>query len=256
MDCSLPVSSVHGILQARILEWIAMPSSRGSSWRRDWTQVSCTAGRFFAVWATRKPISILKRSLKAASGLRKNTHKVMWLEKGLLFSHSVVSDSLWPHGLRHARLPRLSPSPEVCTNMIIESVTPSNHLILCRPLLLRLQSFPASGSFSMSQLFASDGQSTGASASASVLPMNIQGCLRKAGVSSHWRRSWCGLRIGGKDPWVPVPGTGSSMPGKQETMLWATSELVMGAGMQSRSTAVVSTRSSEHGGHIRRAMVR
>ena len=108
----------------------------------------------------------------------------------------------------------------------------------------------------MSQLFASDGQSTGASASASVLPMNIEGCLWKAGVNCHWRRYCCGLRIGGKDPWVPVPGTGSSMPGKQETMLWATSELVMGAGMQSRSTAVVSTRSSEHGGHIRRAMVR
>ena len=45
MDCSPPVSSVHGILQARILEWVAMPSSRGSSWSRS--QTSCTAGRFF-----------------------------------------------------------------------------------------------------------------------------------------------------------------------------------------------------------------
>ena len=71
----------------------------------------------------------------------------------------------------------------------------------------------------MSQLFASGGQSIGASASTSVLPMNIQGCLPKAGVSSHWRRYYCGLRIGGKDPWVPVPRTGSSMPGKLETML-------------------------------------
>ena len=52
MDCSLPGSSVHGILQARILEWIAMPFSRVFSWPRDQTQVYCTAGRFFAVRCT------------------------------------------------------------------------------------------------------------------------------------------------------------------------------------------------------------
>ena len=56
----------------------------------------------------------------------------------------------------------------------IESVMPSHHLILCRPLFLRLQSFPGSGSFPMSQLFASGGQSIGVSASTSVLPVNIQ----------------------------------------------------------------------------------
>ena len=55
----------------------------------------------------------------------------------------------------------------------IVSVMPSNHLILCRPLFFLLQSFPASGSFPMSQFFASGGQSIGASASASVLPENI-----------------------------------------------------------------------------------
>ena len=54
MDCSLPGSSVHGILQARILEWVAVPFSRGSSQTRDQTQVSCTAGRFFTIWATRE----------------------------------------------------------------------------------------------------------------------------------------------------------------------------------------------------------
>ena len=58
--------------------------------------------------------------------------------------------------------------------MSIESVMPSSHLILCRPLLLLPSIFPASGSFQMSQLFASGGQSIGVSASASVLPMNIQ----------------------------------------------------------------------------------
>ena len=54
MDYSPPGSSVHGILQARKLKWIAMPSSRGSSQPRDWTRVSCPARRFFNVWATRK----------------------------------------------------------------------------------------------------------------------------------------------------------------------------------------------------------
>ena len=58
--------------------------------------------------------------------------------------------------------------------MSIELVKPSNHLILCYPLLLPPSIFPASGSFPMSQLFVSDGQCTGVSASASVLPMNIQ----------------------------------------------------------------------------------
>ena len=56
MDCSPSGSSVHGILQARILELIAMSSSRGSSWPRDWTQVSYVEGRFFTIWATREDI--------------------------------------------------------------------------------------------------------------------------------------------------------------------------------------------------------
>ena len=90
------------------------------------------------------------------------------------FSCSVVSDSLPPHGLQHAGPPCPSPTPEVhpnscplgqwCHPTISSSVTSfSSHL----------QSFPASGSFPMSQLLASSGQSIGASASASVLPMNV-----------------------------------------------------------------------------------
>ena len=59
MDCSPPGSSVHGILQVRILEWIAIPLSMGSSWSRDWTQVSHIAGRFFTGWTPGKPLSIL-----------------------------------------------------------------------------------------------------------------------------------------------------------------------------------------------------
>ena len=56
MDCSPPGSSVHGILQARILEWVVIPFSRGSSQTRGWTQVFCIAGRFFTVWATKEAL--------------------------------------------------------------------------------------------------------------------------------------------------------------------------------------------------------
>ena len=54
MDCSLPSSSVHGLLQARLLEWVLIPFSRGSSWLRDWTWVFHIADRFFTIWATRE----------------------------------------------------------------------------------------------------------------------------------------------------------------------------------------------------------
>ena len=58
-NVSPPGSYVHEILQARILEWIAMPSSRGFSQPRDWTQVSHITGRFFTIWATREALCIL-----------------------------------------------------------------------------------------------------------------------------------------------------------------------------------------------------
>ena len=56
MDCNLPGSSVHGILQARLLEWVAIPFSRESSRLRDQTWVSCIAGRFFIIWATKEVV--------------------------------------------------------------------------------------------------------------------------------------------------------------------------------------------------------
>ena len=93
----------------------------------------------------------------------------------LFFSCSVVSDSLRPHGLQHARLPCPSPTPRACSNSCSSSrwchPTISSSAV---PFSSCLQSFPASGSFSMSWLFASGGQSIRASTSASVLPMNIQ----------------------------------------------------------------------------------
>ena len=93
----------------------------------------------------------------------------------LLFSHSVMSNSLQPHGLQHIKLPcsclsfgacsNPCPSSRWCHRTISSSVIPFSSV---------LQSFPASGSFLMSQFFALGGQSIGVSASASVLPMNIQ----------------------------------------------------------------------------------
>ena len=54
MDCSLSGSSIHGVFQARVLEWVAISFSRGSFWPRDQTQISLIAGRHFTVWATRE----------------------------------------------------------------------------------------------------------------------------------------------------------------------------------------------------------
>ena len=96
------------------------------------------------------------------------------------FSHSVVSDSLWPHGLQHARLPCPSPTLDACSNsyplsqwchpVISSSVIPfSSHL----------QSFPASGSFQMSPFFASGGQIIGVSASASSVSNEYSGLILK-----------------------------------------------------------------------------
>ena len=91
------------------------------------------------------------------------------------FSHSVVSDSLWPHKLQHTRPPCPSPIPRVHPN-------PSPSSRWCHPTILSSvvpfsscpQSYPASGSFPVSQFFTSGGQSIGVSASTSMLPMNTK----------------------------------------------------------------------------------
>ena len=79
--CYLMDYTVHGILQARILEWVAFPFSRGSSQPRNRTRVSGIAGRFFTNWGIREALG-----------------------SPLCVSCSVMSDSLWPHGLQPARL--------------------------------------------------------------------------------------------------------------------------------------------------------
>ena len=78
MDCSLPGFFVHGIFQARILKWVAFSFSRGSSWLRDWTQVSLIAGRRFTLWAT----------FSTFQWYKSNTHSVgnvLWI---LIFSQA------------------------------------------------------------------------------------------------------------------------------------------------------------------------
>ena len=98
----------------------------------------------------------------------------LWVSS-VQFSCSVVSDSLWPHKLQHARPPCPSPTPGVYLNSCPFSQwchpTISSSVI---PFSSCLQSLPASGSFQMSQLFASGSQSVGVSASTLVLPMNTQ----------------------------------------------------------------------------------
>ena len=99
----------------------------------------------------------------------------MWWHSSVQFSHSVVSDSLQPHGPQHARLPCPSPTPRVYPNSCPSSQwchpTTSSSVV---PFSSCPQSFPASGSFQMSQFFISSGQSIGVSASTSGPPMNTQ----------------------------------------------------------------------------------
>ena len=150
-DCSPPGSSIHGILQARILEWITVPSSRGSSQPRDWRHLSYVSCIGWHHLRTPGPSGSLQSSC------------------------SVVSDSLRPHESQHARPPCPSPTPrnhsdsrpssKWCHPAISASVIPFSS---CP------QSLPASESFPISQLFTWGGQSIGVSASASVLPMNTQ----------------------------------------------------------------------------------
>ena len=124
IDCSLPGFSVHGIFQARVLEWVVISFSRGSSRPRDRTRVSCIVDRCF--------------TLQFSS---------------VQFSCSVVSNSLWPHESQHARPPCPSPTPGVhsdsgpssqwCHPAISSSVVPFSS---CP------QSLPTSESFPMSQV--------------------------------------------------------------------------------------------------------
>ena len=185
MDCSLPGSS--GIFQARILEWAAISSSRGSSRPGDQTHISCipcTGRQILCHWANMEAYPIPEASgtfsaIKATPCLpphpllttvssQKTPSSAPWLPElfhisqpsvgSVQSSHSVVSNSLWPHGLQHARLPCPSPTPGAYSNSGLSSQwchpTISSTVI---PFSSCLQSSPASGSFPMSQFFTSGG---------------------------------------------------------------------------------------------------
>ena len=101
----------------------------------------------------------------------------LWASQVLLFSRPVVSDSLWTHGLQHTRLPCPSLLPRVCSNScpLLSWWCDPTISSFATSFSFCLRSFAASRSFPVSRLVASGGQSIGVSASASVLPMNIQG---------------------------------------------------------------------------------
>ena len=92
MDCSLPGSSVHGIFQARILEWVAISFSRGSSQPRDQSRVSCIADRRFTIWATREaPRKALRKY-----NYPENTVNIAQNSTRLSFFFSLAVFTVWP----------------------------------------------------------------------------------------------------------------------------------------------------------------
>ena len=108
MDCSLPGYSVHGISQARILEWAAISFSRGSSQPRDQTQVSCIGGRFFNLWATS---ALFVHSIGCI------TISVLWIRKLKL------REVMWPFHAHPANKWR------TCDWTLVESVSHAHHCI-------------------------------------------------------------------------------------------------------------------------------
>ena len=126
MNCHQSGSSVCGILQARVREWVAIPFSRGSFWSRDWTWVFCTAGRFFTVWATREA-QIYHTAARVSLSYAYLYIKIYMLIVGLpcpLLSQEVCSNSgplsRWYH-------PTIS---YCCPFLLLPSVFPSIRVFL------------------------------------------------------------------------------------------------------------------------------
>ena len=126
MDYHLPGSSVHGILQTRILEWVAICSSRGSSQPKDWTGVSWIAGGFFTSWAIRE----------ALCGMNQQNVIFTWSQFSLVQSLSRVWLFATPWIAACQASLSITNSRNSPRLMWIKSVMPSSHLILCHPLLL------------------------------------------------------------------------------------------------------------------------
>ena len=151
MDCSPPGSSVHGILQARILEWVAISFSRRSSQSRDRTCVSCIAGRFFTTEPPGKPQQIYRQLCNPHSQASTPSHPGTPSLQAVQFSsvQSLSRVRLFVNPWTEACQASLSitNSWSLLTLMSIELVMPSNHLILCCSLLLPPSAFPSTGVF-------------------------------------------------------------------------------------------------------------
>ena len=143
MEYSLPDSSVHGILQARILEWAAMPSSRASSWPRDRTHISFIAGGFFTHQDTWKAphmevftANTLKTiQTKGCSGQVSNciTKAIVQFSSVQELSCVWLFETPWTAACQASL--SIANFQSSLRLLSVESVMPSNHLILCRPLL-------------------------------------------------------------------------------------------------------------------------
>ena len=157
------------ILQVRILEWVAIPLSRWSSWSRDLTHVSCIGRRILYHYATWEV-----PSLSCTIGhlmLFSNTYLKM-LSSDQLLSHVLLF--VTPRTAAHQASLSITNSRSLLKLMLIQLVMPSNRLIFCRPRLLPPSIFPSIRIFPLSQFISSGGQNIGVSASASVFPMNTQ----------------------------------------------------------------------------------
>ena len=143
MDCSLPGSSIQGLFQARVLEWVAISFSRGSSRPRDWTRVSHITGRCFNIWAIRKALALSKQPRNVS-----HSYCLVHLTLGSVQSLCYVIFVATPWTAAHQASLSITNSQSLFKLMSIKSVIPSNHLILCHPLLLLPSIFPSIRVFS------------------------------------------------------------------------------------------------------------
>ena len=102
MDCSLPGSCVHGNLQARILEWVAIPFCRGSSPPRDQIRVSHIAGRFFTIWSTRKaPTWVMSPTLGKLLSVMREKFLFNKMYQAFAIPNLARIPFLWGHSFVH-----------------------------------------------------------------------------------------------------------------------------------------------------------
>ena len=209
LDCSLPGSSVHWTIQARILG-SSIPSSRGTSWFRDLTHILCPplcrwillplshqgSPTSYTLWFSHLVMSDslqlhgLRHTRCPSPSWSPEVHPSScplhrWYQlaisssdalfNSVQFSHSVMSDSLQPHGMQHARLPCPLPTPRAYSNSCpLHQWCHQTISYSAIPFSSCLQCIPASDSFPMSSFFKSGVQSIGVSALISVFSMIIQ----------------------------------------------------------------------------------